>query len=162
MEQFLYREINIIISSAIIIEELTILSLCTNSHGESMNTTMLCALLKAVYIYCATAKCYNIPIKSSLIHVNIYVRKKKQYKNNCFSVWFCFNDIKEFLFHCSTCLSSCPLDSETIGLWEQQWKNMTNQNKSNYAIVTLLAWKANIHTCMKIEYTYTFNICMIE
>lgn len=77
MEQFLYREINIIISSAIIIEELTILSLRTNSHGESMNTTMLCALLKAVYIYCATAKCYNIPVKSSLIHVNIYVRKKK-------------------------------------------------------------------------------------
>lgn len=66
MEQFLYREINIILSPAIIIEKLTILLLCTNSHGESMNTTMLCALLKAV--------------NSSLIHVSIYVRKKKSIK----------------------------------------------------------------------------------
>lgn len=115
MEQFFYREINII--SPVIMIELTILSLCTNSHGESMNTRMPCALLKTVYIHCASAKCYNTHIKCSLMHVNIYVRKKKkQYKNNCFSGWFSFNDIKEFLFYCSTCLSSCPLGSETIGL----------------------------------------------
>lgn len=76
MEQFFYREINII--SPVIIIELTILSLCTNSHGESMNTRMPCALLKTVYIHCASAKCYNTQIKCSLMHVNIYVRKKKK------------------------------------------------------------------------------------
>lgn len=106
----------------VIEEKLAIPPLFTSFSGESVNTSMLHVLLIAVYIGCASAKSQTAQIKGSLVHVNTCIqahtqkRKNPLKANHYFSGWFGFNDKKQFLLHCSECLSSCPFISETTEL----------------------------------------------